>query len=677
MKNLLFSLVFLPFAIFGANKIPSQINAVTVYLNSAEISRLSKFDIKQGTSELIFTGLSSKIDESSIQIAGLQSVSILSIAYDLNYLDKTILTSETENMTNLIEAIELEIALLKNKILGLNEEEQVITTNRLLRSETQVFDLDKIKAISTYYRERITAIKNEIFVTNLKTNVLNEDIQDLKKQLAEINNMPSDPKGEIKIKFDAPFAVRLSLELKYSVHDAGWIPNYDIKSNKLNDPLKLTYKAHVYQKTGEDWNDIALTLSTGNPTKFSVKPILSTDYLNFGQRKSYASQITKSKYNYNPTVRTVIGIVTDESGQPLPGCTVLIKGTNIGVQTDFDGHYSIAIERGQELVFSYIGYTSASIPIYSSVMNTRLEADTQLLDEVVVTGYATENSDFSRTISGRTAGIQIRGASSVEEKQPLYIIDGTPVDDFTEGDLDTNEIQNIEILKDASAIALYGNRATNGIILITTKKSTSQDDVTSTKFIIKKPYSISSDGDITAIEINTYQLEAQYEFFAAPIINENVFLTATFKDWEKLNLLPGEANIYFNGGYAGKTAIDPYAVKKEMTISLGIDDGIIVTRKQDRNFKGKSFTGSNRIIDRTYNLEFKNNKPISIDLVIMDRIPISQNKEIKVDDIITNNATYEPDNGLLTWKMNLKSQQEAKESFSFQVKYPKGRSITL
>ena len=61
----------------------------------------------------------------------------------------------------------------------------------------------------------------------------------------------------------------------------------------------------------------------------------------------------------------------------------------------------------------------------------------------------------------------------------------------------------------------------------------------------------------------------------------------------------------------------------------------------------------------------------------MDRIPISQNKEIKVDDIITNNATYEPDNGLLTWKMNLKSQQEAKESFSFQVKYPKGRSITL
>mgnify|MGYP003667427099 CR=1 FL=1 len=147
MKNLLFSLVFLPFAIFGANKIPSQINAVTVYLNSAEISRLSKFDIKQGTSELIFTGLSSKIDESSIQIAGLQSVSILSIAYDLNYLDKTILTSETENMTNLIEAIELEIALLKNKILGLNEEEQVITTNRLLRSETQVFDLDKIKEV--------------------------------------------------------------------------------------------------------------------------------------------------------------------------------------------------------------------------------------------------------------------------------------------------------------------------------------------------------------------------------------------------------------------------------------------------------------------------------------------------------------------------------------------------
>ncbi len=114
-----------------------------------------------------------------------------------------------------------------------------------------------------------------------------------------------------------------------------------------------------------------------------------------------------------------------------------------------------------------------------------------------------------------------------------------------------------------------------------------------------------------------------------------------------------------------------------MTVSLGVDDAITVNRKQDKNFKSKSLTGSNRILDRTYQLNIKNNKSIGIDLVLMDRIPISENKEIKVDDIITNNADYDKVKGLLTWKLKLKSQQEASESFSFQVKYPKGRNITL
>tara|TARA_R110002051_G_scaffold243722_3_gene303707 strand:+ start:6748 stop:8781 length:2034 start_codon:yes stop_codon:yes gene_type:complete len=677
MKKLIFLLVFLPFLVFGGDKIPSKIKLVTVYLNSAEISREATFDIKQGTSELIFTGLSSKIDESSIQVSGLQGTSILAISFDINYLDKSISDIETKILTDKIEAIELKIALLKNLILGLEEEEKVINTNRLVSADNQSLDIEKVKQISAYYRERITAIKNEIYHINLKINVLNADIQDIKKQSIEANNTLSEPKGEIKIKFDAPITAHLNLELKYSVQDAGWIPNYDIKSKKINDPLKLIYKAHVYQKTGINWDNVMITLSTGNPNKFSIKPELTTDYLNFGQRKSYKSQIKKSIYNYNPTVKTVTGVVTDESGQPLPGCNVIIKGTNVGVQTDFDGLYTINIAEGKELVFSYIGYRSEDIPIYSSVMNTRLQEDAQMLEEVVVTGYGTQNSDFSRALSGKVAGVQIRGTSSVQETQPLYIIDGIPVESFTEGDLDANEIQNIEVLKDESTTSIYGSRASDGVILITTKKSNVQDGVTSTKFEIKKPYSISSDGDITAIEINSYQLDAEYEFFAAPVINENVFLTATFTDWEKLNLLPGEANIYFDGGYAGKTAIDPYAMHKEMTVSLGIDDAISISRKQDRNFKSKSFTGSNLILDRTYNLEIKNNKTNEINLVVMDRIPISQNKEIKVDDIITNNAIYEEDKGLLTWKLKLKSQQELKESFSFQIKYPKGRSITL
>ena len=100
-------------------------------------------------------------------------------------------------------------------------------------------------------------------------------------------------------------------------------------------------------------------------------------------------------------------------------------------------------------------------------------------------------------------------------------------------------------------------------------------------------------------------------------------------------------------------------------------------RKQQRNFKSKSFTGSNRILNRTYDLEVKNNKNVAVNLKLIDRIPLSQNKEIKVEDIVTNSAEYDKKKGLLSWTMDLQPKESRKESFSFQVKYPRGKYISL
>jgi len=322
----------------------------------------------------------------------------------------------------------------------------------------------------------------------------------------------------------------------------------------------------------------------------------------------------------------------------------VVKGTSNGTQTDFDGFFSLNVEQGQTLVVSYIGFQNTELPIYSSVMNISLEEDSNQLQEVVVMGLGVEKEkhalgfavssvgaeDVSRTVSGRVAGINIRGSSSY-----------------------------------------------NGIVLITTKKSTTKDDITSTKFVIKKPYSIPSDGDITSIEINSFELNAKYEYFAAPIINENVFLTTTFSNWEQYNLLPGEASVYFKGTYAGKTTLNPYTTKKEMTVSLGMDQNITVSRKQNKNFKSKSFTGSNRILERTYDLEVKNNKAVAIDIKLMDRIPISQNKDIKVHDIVTNTAAYDAKKGLLSWVLKLAPHEVKTERFSFRVKYPKYKRISI
>ncbi|MFD0797575.1 mucoidy inhibitor MuiA family protein [Maribacter chungangensis] len=697
MKTIYLLLCLCPLFIFGNDKkISSEIKEVTVYLNGANITRVAKCNLRKGTSEITLTGLSTRIEESSIQISGLQSVSILSMSYDLNFMPVVLNEGSSEPLQEQLDAITFEVAQHKNLISGLEEEEQVIYANRGISGRAKDLNLQQMKDISTYYRTRVTAIKNEIFETNMKIKKLNDKGRTLQKQMAALNNVPEKEQGELKIKFDAPIASNLNLLVSYHIQDAGWIPNYDIKSKDINTPLYLSYKAHVFQKTGNDWNNVTITLSTGNPNINVAKPNLGTKYLNFtnGYQPTGPNITKRNRYIFNPTIKQVTGTVVDQSGIPLPGVSIVLKGTTNGTQTDFDGHFSLDVQNGQELVASYIGQRTQQVPVYSSVMNIRMEEDESALEEVVVTamgtsrdtrslGYAVSNVG-SDMLSGRAAGLQvgngtrIRGISSIRTNaSPLYVVDGVPLSDFEEGDLDMDEIQSVEVLKGASAMQLYGSRGVNGIMVITTKKSRTQDDVTNTRFIIKKPYSIASDGDVTAIEISTFTLNAVYEYFAAPIVNENVFLTTRFSDWEQYNLLPGEASVYFKGTYAGKTTIDPYVTKKEMTVSLGIDQNISVTRKQNRDFKNKSFTGSNRILDRTYDLEVKNNKATAIALKLMDRVPISQNNAIKVSDIETPNAHYDDKKGLVTWRMNLKQKETQKESFSFRVKYPKEKRISL
>src|SRR5690606_5689179 len=179
----------------------------------------------------------------------------------------------------------------------------------------------------------------------------------------------------------------LNQYISYNVTNACLFPIYEIKANKVNAPLDLVYKAHVYQNTGDNWDNVKLTLSTNNPNTNNIKPELNTQYLNFiSSYTNYQSQnaTKRYQYTYNPMVKMVSGIVTDASGSALPGVNVIEKGTTNGVQTDFDGKYTLKITSGNELVYSYIGMKTDELPIHSSVMNIALNEDTMNLEEVVI-----------------------------------------------------------------------------------------------------------------------------------------------------------------------------------------------------------------------------------------------------------------------------------------------------
>lgn len=225
--------------------------------------------------------------------------------------------------------------------------------------------------------------------------------------------------------------------------------------------------------------------------------------------------------------KTISGTVSDNSGLPLPGATVLVKGTSSGTSSDFDGNYSIKASSGATLVFSFVGYTTQEITVgASNTINVTLQEDAESLEEVVVTafgktkqkrslGYAatavsgekiTEVATLNpfESLSGKIAGLDItapnqpgastkvilRGFGGLSGNGPLYVIDGTPVSgasnsssstgvtrSFDGGtninDIDPNNIESINVLKGGAATALYGSRANNGAIIITTKKGKS------------------------------------------------------------------------------------------------------------------------------------------------------------------------------------------------------------
>lgn len=220
--------------------------------------------------------------------------------------------------------------------------------------------------------------------------------------------------------------------------------------------------------------------------------------------------------------RTITGTVVDADGEALIGATVLVKGTSQGTVTDVDGQYAVEVPQDAEaLIFSYTGFRTQEVPIgTSNIIDVVLEADVIGLDDVIVTGYATQrrkdvtgsvssvqsedlqqeaNVNLQTALRGRAAGVtvqqasgtpgagvnvRVRGSTSINaSNQPLYVIDGVPLisGSFSQvgvggqninalADLNPNDIESIEVLKDASTAAIYGNRAANGVVLITTKK---------------------------------------------------------------------------------------------------------------------------------------------------------------------------------------------------------------
>jgi TonB-dependent SusC/RagA subfamily outer membrane receptor len=275
--------------------------------------------------------------------------------------------------------------------------------------------------------------------------------------------------------------------------------------------------------------------------------------------------------------------------------------------------------------------------------------------------------------------IRIRGYSTMSgDKNPLYIVNGVPY----EGDISSINPQSIKsttVLKDAAATSIYGSRGSNGVIVITTKQ---MDDYTSinenqlnVSFDIDIPYDILSNGKAHSVALKEIKLPATYKYYAAPRVDKEAFLLAEINDYSKYNLLPGEANIIFEGLYVGKTTINPNQTADTLNLSMGRDKKINIKREKVVDKSGTKFLSSYKEQTFTYDLTVRNNKKEEIFMLLKDQYPLSTDKEVTIELLEDGKAKVNTETGILTWELKLAPNETKKIRISYKVKYPKDKVI--
>lgn len=196
-----------------------------------------------------------------------------------------------------------------------------------------------------------------------------------------------------------------------------------------------------------------------------------------------------------------------------------------------------------------------------------------------------------------------------------------------------------------------------------------------TEFDISLPYTVVSAAKATTVDIRNYEMKSDYVYSVAPKLDNDAFLLARATGWEEFSLLPGEANIFFEGTFVGKSFIDPNNIKDTLSISLGRDKRIVVKREKLKDLTSRNFVGSTKKESYSYEISVRNSKSESIKILVEDQVPISQNTQIDVSLQNAGGAKYNKTNGKLVWELDLKANETRKLSYQFEVKYPKDKQV--
>jgi len=628
MKHfILFPILLLCLSAFAQDKkeivIKTEVSEATVFINGAQVVRKKTVDLPVGVSLVKFSDLSPYLDVKSLQLKTSDNVVVLSVNHQFNYSDSAGRSKEIEALIKRRNEIEDKIKLENISLSIISEELAFLKDNRIIGGKNQEVSFNNLKETANFYRDRITALKTKESENTKNISKFTSEKQSIEKQIRQISTIKPSPVSEVWAKVETKTITKCEMILSYFVSNAGWFPSYDIRAKSIADPIDLVYKANIHQSTKEDWKNVKLKLSSGNPNLGGVAP----------QLQSYRLYYGSTPPRYKNIENQVSGKVLDSKDRAgIPGVNVAIKGSTIGTITDLDGNYTISIPNNNcQLEFSFIGYEKQTLAVNGSTMNVELQENSAQLSDVVVVGYGVAKDDDEQD---RFKSAEMESPKKERKKQKAM-----PSQQY---------IQSVKV-----------------------------ENETSFEFEVKNLYTINSDNKSMVVDIDSYSLDAKYEYYCVPKADKDAFLMANILDWEKLNIMEGEANIFFENTFIGKTILDVRNVADTLSISLGRDKSVSVKREKIKDFTKKQFFGSKKEETRTWQISIKNNKKQAINMVLFDQVPVSSVDEIEVTVENISGASINKENGELKWKLNLDQAGKKDYEVKYKVKYPKDKALIV
>lgn len=527
------------FAQTKTQNISSEIKKVTIFLEGATVTREARVNLNPGTTQLVFENITTQFDPGSIQAGAGNEVTILSVTYrskEINFEDKSARQLRLEDS---IESLDYMFQLENINKTSLEEELALITSNKQITGQNGLNVVQLADALDLY-REQLPKLKKQYLESTRKWNEINTELRKKKQELNELLREKQKPFYEILVTVSVNARTTANMELTYYCANAGWLPKYDIRATDLTSKIELNYKADVLQNTDEDWSNVQITLSSGNPRMAGSAPQLLPNYVT----------------TYNPQAETRT-----------------INTSN-----------------------SYV-YRNSTAQIQAPVQ--------QEMNKLSIRGSRADGAAF-------TAG----AFNAPVTEYPLSV-------EF--------EIKSLSTVK-------TGNQASQ-------------------------------------VDINDFSLDAIYKHTAVPKLDCDAFLLAKVVNWEGLNLLSGDANIYFEGRFVGRSFIDAHTNNDTLNLSLGRDKKVVITRKNVKDKSERVMLSNKKKQTVTWEIDVKNTKTTPIEIVIEDQIPVSNNAEIEILLLEKSEAEYDEKTGKLTWTLTLAPGENKKLSFSFEVKYPKNVNI--